>query len=284
MKALSRKKVIVKTPSMRTGNYSLNCSFDGNKNKLGFDKFRILVYGKPDIIEASPNETEINTERNVTLTGRGFFKTTSLACVISKEKNEKEEESLQKIPALYVNPTTIVCILKRFIKAQRGTISILFAIGAENEKISRDIAVKFNFYDRVPKPLECKFRASARFISIRFDRLVDCTDKWESGDRFITGSALEKITKASKARCKNKKLIISLPQNSRLRPGEEVELDLKSFKSKWSSYTKHFPSDKKNVTCNLEDGVNLSVEISGPKKVGMYKGISPKTRYEIKVI
>lgn len=269
---------------MRTGNYSLNCSFDGNKNKLGFDKFRILVYGKPDIIEASPNETEINTERNVTLTGRGFFKTTSLVCVISKEKNEKEEESLQKIPALYVNPTTIVCILKRFIKAQRGTISILFAIGAENEKISRDIAVKFNFYDRVPKPLECKFRASARFISIRFDRLVDCTDKWESGDRFITGSALEKITKASKARCKNKKLIISLPQNSRLRPGEEVELDLKSFKSKWSSYTKHFPSDKKNVTCNLEDGVNLSVEISGPKKVGMYKGISPKTRCEIKVI
>ena len=193
--------------------------------------------------------------------------------MISKEKSEKGKESLQKIPAVYVNSETIICVLKRFTKAQHGKISVLFDPGAENEKLSRNIAVKFNLYDRVPRPLECRFSASARFISIRFDRLVACTDKWESSERFIAGSALEKITKASKAHCKNKKLIISLPQNSRLRPGEEVELDLKSFKNKWSSYTKHFPSDKKKVTCNLKDGVNLLVEISGPKKVGMYKGI-----------
>lgn len=52
-----------------------------------------------------------------------------------------------------------------------------------------------------------------------------------------------------------------------------MEFDLKSFKSKWLSYIKYFFLDKKNVMCNLEDGVNFLVEIFGLKKVGMYKGI-----------
>lgn len=94
VKVFLRKKVIVKILSMRIGNYLFNCFFDGNKNKLGFDKFRILVYGKFDIIEVSLNEIEINIERNVIFIGRGFFKIIFLVCVIFKEKNEKEEESL----------------------------------------------------------------------------------------------------------------------------------------------------------------------------------------------
>lgn len=88
-------------------------------------------------------------------------------------------------------------------------ISIFFVIGVENEKIFRDIVVKFNFYDCVFKFLECKFRVFVCFIFICFDRLVDCIDKWESGDCFIIGSVLVKIIKVLKVCCKNKKFIIS---------------------------------------------------------------------------
>lgn len=263
---------------MAPGYYSLKCSFDESKKKQGFTKFRIHCYDPPAISEVSPNETEVNTETNVTVRGRGFFNSPTLVCVITTEKNDRGEVKKLRFPAIYVSQTTVICILKRFSRAQHGKITVLLAPGAENEKLANAIAVKFSFYDRVSNPLKCEFSASARFISIHFDKPVDCSNKWESCDRFINGSALSKLTKASRSRCKNGKFIIDL-QNSKLRLGDKMELVLRNFKSRWSRYTKHFPSEKKTLTCNFEDGVKpleFKVEISGPKIVGMYKGFLPE--------
>lgn len=147
----------------------------------------------------------------------------------------------------------------------------------ENEKVAWAMAMKFSFYDRVPEPLKCEFIASGHFIFVHFDKPVDCNKKWEFCERYITGSALNKLTKDSKCRCKKDKLTIRL-QNSKLCPGDEMEFVLWYIQRKRSSYTKHFPAkENKMLTCNkFHDAWNppeFKVEISAPDIIGKYKNI-----------
>ncbi|KAL9974072.1 hypothetical protein ACROYT_G011071 [Oculina patagonica] len=264
LKTLSRKKAALKTPAgMTAGEYLLECLFDDAVNKVAYTKEKIHVYDQPIINEISPNETAVNTEINVTITGSGFINSSSLMCVLVPDKERKVET----FKAIFVNSATIICLLRRSSRAKHSKISVLFAPGSENEKLARAIATKFSFYDPVPVPLRCEFSTSARFIFVIFNKSVDCNGKCE---RFIKGSALNKLTKDSKCRCQNKKLFIQL-QNSRLRPGDEMELFLRNFQSQRSSYTKHVSAEEDHtLTCNFNGASKpFELEISAPETVGL---------------
>lgn len=265
MKTLSRKKVALKTPAgMTAGEYLLECLFDDAVNEVAYTKEKIIVYDQPAISEISPNETAVNTEINVTIAGSGFVNSSSLMCVLVPDKGKK----LEKFKAIFVNSATIICLLPRSSRAKHSKVSVLFAPGAENEKLARAIATKFSFYNRVPEPLKCEFSASTRFIFLFFDKPIDCNGKCE---RFIKGTALNKLTKDSKCHCQNKKLIIQL-QNSRLRPGDEMKLYLRNFQRKGSRYTKHFPAQENHtLACNFNGASQpFELEISAPETIGRY--------------
>lgn len=259
--------MLLKTPfHMTPGGYLLYCLFDEAVNKVAYTKEKIRVYDRPIISEISPNETAVNTETNVVITGSGFINSTTLMCIIVSEKEMK----LKRFNAIFVNSATIICRVKPCSLAMKHSkISVLFAPGAENENLARAIARKFSFYDRVPRPLKCVFSNSFRFIVVYFDNPVDCEGKCE---RLIKGSALHKLTKDSRCNCQNKKLIIQL-QNSKLRPGNKVELALENFQRKRSSYTKHFHAeDNSTLTCNANDASKpFELEISAPRIIGKYK-------------
>lgn len=261
-----RKKVALKTRTdMAAGKYSVKCSFDDAINKKTYTKEKIHVLDQPTISDISPNETAVNTETNVTITGSGFVNSSALMCVLCPEKEKKVE----RFKAIFINATTIICQLRPAPRAKHSKISLLFASGAVNEKLARAIAMKFSFYDRVPEPLKCEFSASFRFIFVYFNKPVDCNGECES---FIKGTALNKLTKKSKCRCQRNMMII-LQENSKLRPGDEMKLALGNFQSNRSPYTNHFSTvEIRMLTCNSDPASKpFELEISAPELIGEYK-------------
>lgn len=259
-------------PRMVPGKYSLHCFFDDGSTEITFkDKF--LVYDQPSISNVNPNEIEVDTETNVIITGTGFVNSRTLKCITDVTEKGRRRVYLK---ALFVNATTIICVVRRCPWAKNGTISVLFGPGAVNEKLARTMQKNFYCYNRVPEPSKCRFSRSARFIFIYFKRQVDCerTDKRDC-NRFIKGNALNKL-KGSTCDCKNR-LTIRL-RHSKFRLGDEIKVDLSNFKRKSSQYTKHFPSEEKTLTCNINgtSKVKFTVGLSTPLKVGKYKSSLPK--------
>lgn len=121
------------------GEFSLICSFDDAVNNIVYDKEKIHVYDQPRISKVSPNETAVNTETNVTVTGSGFVNSSTLMCVIVSDIGGKR----QRLKAIFVNSTTIKCLLRSYPRAQHGKISLLSAPGTENEKVAWAMAMKF---------------------------------------------------------------------------------------------------------------------------------------------
>ena len=252
---------------MSPGKHALKCFLDDSPNQIEY-KEKILVYSKPRILEVTPNETLINSAPNVTLTGTGFVNTSTLVCIFFLANGR-----LVKLKTAFVSPTTISCSLMSHLPAQHGKMSVLFDPKAEKQ--AKAMAKRFSIYDVVPEPTKCVFSEERNYLYVIFNRPVDCGNnkEWKSCSGFFKAAALSKLSAARKSRCRCRegKLLVQLPPDSSLRPGDKVGFLLRFIRRQRSGYTKHNSSEEREL--NVEDSANaveFTVKLSAPEKVGMY--------------
>lgn len=226
---------------------------------------KILVYSRPQIFEVSPNETQVNTSSNVTVTGSGFVNTSTLQCIFITDRGE-----ILKFKATYVNETTIICLVKFNERSQHGSISVLFNTKAK--KYARVMAKWFSFYDLVPEPTKCEFSETRRYLLVVFNKEIECGNgRWKNCSSFFSAAALSKLTQKSRCLCREDKLLVQIAPDSRLRPGATVVVLLRTINRKSSGYTKHSSSEEIRLNVSAKP-VEFTVKLSAPEEVGKYKG------------
>lgn len=255
--------MIVSTPTgIPPGKHPLKCALNGSSNTIVY-KEEILVHSNPTIVAVSPNETLVDTATNVTLTGTRFVDTRSLQCVFFMNNGK-----ILNFKATYVSAETIICSLPPNGRSQHGFISVLF--NSKNEKQAKEMAKTFSIYDLVPQPRKCEFSEKRNYLSVIFNREIECGNgKWESCSRYFNGAAQSKLTGKSRCRCRGRKLLVQLAPDSRLRPGQTVGVLLRLINRQRSGYTKRFSPEERQLTCeDSSKPVQFTVKLSSPEEVG----------------
>ena len=258
------------------GNYTLKCTLDDSSKEIDFNE-KILVYNKPRIVSIYPEEAMVNSTAIVTLAGTGFVKTRTLHCVFFLEHGK-----MLSFEVLFVNTTTIICLLNYDGRAQRGHVSVLFNPNAK--KLAREVAKRFGFYDLVPEPRKCVFSKTRNYLYVLFDRDVECGNgKWGSCAKYFKALSLSKLTRKSQCSCRKGKLLVQNAPDFTLRPGDTVTVLLRDINRMLSGFTKHPTTEAEERNLTVKDfarPVQFTVKLSAPEEVGKLRDRSDQQPFE----